>query len=216
MVNLVFGSIASMKLHKNATLTPKQRQRIKVLYATGKHSKCSLAALFGVNRKTIAKWINRSEGSHKSSCPPSKPSKLTQAFREDVKTYRQNPATSHHGKVRIAEQLAARHSCSNPSNVYKVLQELQLNRTKTAKDKQVQSIPTGKHRTQMDIQQLPAIAGDEGFEYKISIIHLSTRIKYSEIHSNYESATIAAVYQRALDNLPPFLSLLLIMLCVLL
>lgn len=99
-------------------------------------------------------------------------------------------------KYAPAHELAARHSCSNPSNVYKALQDLHLNRPEAAKDKQVQHLPTGKHRTQMNIQQLPAIAGNQGFEYKISIIHLSTRIKYSEIHDNYESAAIAAVYQR--------------------
>ncbi len=76
----------------------------------------------------------------------------------------------------------------------------------------------GKHRLQMDIQQLPAIAGSRGFEYKISLIHLKmihlkmihlkmihlkTRWKYWEIHNNCASATVATVYQRALDNLPP-------------
>ena len=30
----------------------------------------------------------------------------------------------------------------------------------------------------MDIQQLPAVKGNEGFEYKISIIDLSTRVKH--------------------------------------
>ena len=155
-----------MRLHKNATLPPKQRQRIKALHLTGKHTKASLARLFGVNRKTVAKWIERKELSDKSSRPPSKPSKVTDAFKEAVKTNRQNPLTSHHGKVRIAYELAPEYGCSNPSNVYKALQHLHLNRAKTAIDKQVQTIPTGKHRTQMDIQQLPAIAGNEGFEYK--------------------------------------------------
>ena len=50
----------------------------------------------------------------------------------------------------------------------------------------------------MDVQQLPAIEGGTGFEYKISLIHLSTRIKYSEIHSNYTSETVAGVFQRVL------------------
>ena len=57
----------------------------------------------------------------------------------------------------------------------------------------------------MDIQQLPAVKGNEGFEYKISIIDLSTRVKHWEIHDNYESKTIAQVYSRALDELPFFL-----------
>ena len=41
----------------------------------------------------------------------------------------------------------------------------------------------GNFRAQMDFQQLPAIEGNAGFEYKFSIIHPSTRWKYSEIHS---------------------------------
>jgi hypothetical protein len=56
----------------------------------------------------------------------------------------------------------------------------------------------------MDVQQLPVVKGGRGFEYKISLIHLKTRWKYSEIHKNCTSQTVAAVYQRALDNLPPF------------
>ena len=67
-------------------------------------------------------------------------------------------------------------------------------------------IPVGRHRVQMDVQQLPAIEGETGFEYKISLIHLSTRVKYSEIHTECTSQTVAAVFQRALDQLPPFLS----------
>jgi transposase InsO family protein len=56
----------------------------------------------------------------------------------------------------------------------------------------------------MDIQQLPAIKGGSGFEYKISVIHMRTRIKYSEIHDDYRSETVADVLLSALDHLPPF------------
>lgn len=65
-------------------------------------------------------------------------------------------------------------------------------------------IPVGWHRVQMDIQQLPAIAGGTGFAYKISLIHLRTRLKYSEIHPNHRTRTVAAVLQRAQEWLPPF------------
>lgn len=57
---------------------------------------------------------------------------------------------------------------------------------------------------QLDIQQLPAVAGQHGYEYKVSFIHLRTRIKYSEIHPNHQSQTIASVVRRAQDVLPPF------------
>jgi len=64
-------------------------------------------------------------------------------------------------------------------------------------------IPVGRHRVQMDVQQLPAITGG-GYEYKITVIHLRTRMKYSEIHRDHRSRTMAAVLRRALDRLPPF------------
>ena len=100
--------------------------------------------------------------------------------------------------------MSGKHICSNPSNVYTVLKRLQLNKVKPIKVQVTQKLPVGKHRTQMDIQTLPAIKGNQGYEYKISIIHRSTRIKYSEIHDNFESKTIAKVYERSLENLPPF------------
>jgi len=56
----------------------------------------------------------------------------------------------------------------------------------------------------MDWQQLPAIKGNKGFAFKISIIHMSTRIKYSEIHHDYNTQTLADFLQRAVKRLPPF------------
>jgi putative transposase len=56
----------------------------------------------------------------------------------------------------------------------------------------------------MDVQFLPAIEGNNGFEYKISLIHMATRVKYSEIHEDAKSETLAAVFRRAIDLLPPF------------
>jgi hypothetical protein len=79
---------------------------------------------------------------------------------------------------------------------------------KQTRQKTKWKIPVGRHRLQCDVQQLPAIKGSQGFQYKVSFIHLKTRYKYSEIHPDQRSETIAGVYKRALDNLPPFLSLL--------
>lgn len=193
-----------MKIHPNASLTPKQRQTVKDLYATAQFTQEHLAGQFNVTRKTISKWINRPNVLDATGSRKSIMGNITSEFEADVKSYRQNPVTSHHGKIRIAFELSDKHACSNPSNVYSVLKRLKLNKPKTVKVRVAQKLPVGKHRTQMDIQTLPAIKGNEGYEYKISIIHLSTRIKYSEIHDNFESKTIAKVYERSLDNLPPF------------
>jgi hypothetical protein len=54
------------------------------------------------------------------------------------------------------------------------------------------------------VQQLPAVAGGHSFEYKVSLIHLRTRLKYSEIHPQCTSAVVADVVERALPRLPPF------------
>ena len=54
----------------------------------------------------------------------------------------------------------------------------------------------------MDVQFLPKLPQGKGFDYKISVIHLATRLKYSEIHDNQDSAT-AAVLARAVGRLPP-------------
>jgi transposase len=194
-----------MKIHTNASLTPKQRQSVKDLYATGQYTQEQLANQFNVTRQTIGKWLNRATVLDAVSPRKSVISRITPEFEADVKSYRENLLTSHHGKVRIAFELSGKHTCSNPSNVYTVLKRLQLNKAKPVKVQVTQKLPVGKHRTQMDIQTLPAIKGNEGYEYKISIIHLSTRIKYSEIHDNFESKTIAKVYERSLENLPPFL-----------
>ena len=56
----------------------------------------------------------------------------------------------------------------------------------------------------MDVQFLPKLPQGKGFDYKISVIHLATRLKYSEIHDNQESATLAQVLVRAVARLPPF------------
>lgn len=56
----------------------------------------------------------------------------------------------------------------------------------------------------MDVQFLPALEGDADWEYKISIIHLATRMKYSEIHAELSTERMAQVLTRACDRLPPF------------
>ncbi len=56
----------------------------------------------------------------------------------------------------------------------------------------------------MDIQELPAIRGNRKREYTMSVIHLRTRLKYSEIHPSVSSKRVAEVLKRAVERLPPF------------
>lgn len=192
-----------MKLHSNAALTVAQRLEVKRLFEIEKVSVMNLATRFCVHPTTIKRWIKRETPEDKSCVPKRRRRVVTPAYEQAVIKYRtENPA---HGAVRIALELKAQFPIAHRGTVFLILQKQKLTCPKKAFHTRWQ-IPVGRHRLQMDVQQLPAIKGNKGFEYKISLIHLRTRWKYSEIHPDMESHTIAEVYQRALDNLPPFLS----------
>lgn len=113
----------------------------------------------------------------------------------------QNP---NHGAIRIALALQSRFSFAGRGTVAIILKKHGSTKKAASRPKTKWRIPVGRHRLQCDVQELPAIKGNKGFEYKISFIHLRTRWKYSEIHLDCTTETVAGVYQRALDNLPPF------------
>lgn len=56
----------------------------------------------------------------------------------------------------------------------------------------------------MDWQQLPSILGGRGFEYKMSAIHLSSRVKYSRIVEEINTQVLANFLLECMDRLPPF------------
>lgn len=193
----------TMHLHANAKLTLKQRQEIRRLHQEEHMSIMALATRFHVNRKTADKWAHRDTAYDSSSAPTHPRTVITEAYRTAVIAYRQaHPA---HGPVRIAQALRPAFSQAHRGTIRQILHQAKLMQAAAPRPKP-KSIPVGRHRVQMDIPQLPAIEGQTGFEYKISIIHLGTRLKYSEIHPDSRSATVAGVLQRACDRLPPFFS----------
>lgn len=189
-----------MKLHNNAALTQARRQQLRLRYATGQVSYTQLANEFDVSRKTAIKWANRTQVQDVSSAPKTHASRVTPAYRQAVIDYRAAQPT--HGPVRIERQLRAQFGHFAPSTLRLILQ---ANTPPSVPRPKAPSLPTGRYRAQMDVQQLPAIKGQKGFDYKISIIHLATRMKYSEIHDNQQSDTLAEVFKRSMEVLPPFL-----------
>lgn len=189
------------KLHANAALTIAQRIEVKRLFKIEKVSVADLAKRFCVGESTIRKWISRDSPEDKSSTPLRRRTVVTPEYRQAVIDYRRMHPS--HGPIRIAFELNKAYPQAHRGTVALILKENDLSqRPKRIKPKW--QIPVGEHRLQCDVQELPAIKGSKGFEYKISFIHLRTRWKYSEIHPNQKSETIAAVYRRALDQLPPF------------
>jgi len=193
-----------MKLHSQAALTLKQRQEVKRLYEEQGSSIRKLAEQFKVNQTTIQRWVHRESPLDKSAAPLHHRTVITPEYREAVIAYREEHP--HHGPIRIAQALQESFPWANRGTALPILQEAGLTRPPQKEPKERKPIPVGRHRIQMDIQQLPAIKGGHGFEYKVSAIHLRTRLKYSEILPDHRSETVAAFLQRALDMLPPFFS----------
>ena len=193
-----------MTLHAQAALTVRQRLLVRRLHFEEKISIRQLAGQFKVNPTTIQRWLHRETPLDRSSAPIHHRTVITPEYHDAVIGYRMEHPN--HGPIRIAQELRAQFPWANRGTILPILQDAGLTRPASKEKKERKPIPVGHHRIQMDIQQLPAIEGGTGFEYKISAIHLRTRVKYSEIHSDYKSKTVAGVLKRALDLLPPFFS----------
>lgn len=193
-----------MKLHAQAALTVHQREEARRLHQEQGVSIRTLAKRFGVNPTTIQRWVHRQSPLDLSTAPVRRHTTITPDYRQAVLEARK--ADPHHGPVTIARELSERFPQANRGTVWRILHDEGKSQPKPPKSGHRKPINVGRHRVQMDIQRLPAIEGGKGFEYKISIIHLRTRLKYSEIHDNYRSSTVAAVLRRALDRLPPLFS----------
>jgi hypothetical protein len=55
----------------------------------------------------------------------------------------------------------------------KILQPAWVGRASTRAKRKSRPLSVGRHRVQLGIEQLPAIAGQQGFEYKVGLIHLA-------------------------------------------
>jgi hypothetical protein len=193
-----------MELHAKAALTVQQRMEVRRLHLEQHVPYRQLARDFRVNLTTIQRWATRESPLDMSSAPLHHRATVTPDYRAAILAYRQQHPR--HGPIRIAHELAGQFPQANRGTVLRVLQEEGLTRPHRRPPRPPHPIPVGRHRIQMDIQQLPAIEGGKGFEYKISVIHLRTRLKYSEIHSHCSSPLMAEVLRRAMDRLPPFFS----------
>jgi transposase len=191
-----------MELHANAALTLQQRKEVQRLHREEGISIRELATRFAVNASTIQRWARRDSPLDHSAAPHRTHSTITPEYRTAVVVYRrQHPR---HGPIRIAAELQEAFPVAHRGTVLRILQEEHLTRPQAPKPREHHPLPVGRHRIQMDVQQLPTIAGGKGFEYKISAIHMRTRLKYSEIHPQCTSEIVAQVLRKALDLLPPF------------
>ncbi len=191
-----------MRIHANATLTIKQREEVKRLHTQKRISIRKLARRFKVSTITIKRWIYRDSPLDLSTAPKHKRGGLTPEQQEAVLAYRQeNPQA---GERTIALALKKQFGKLSHASIGRYLKACGLTHPLERKDREKKPLKVGKHRLQMDIQQLPAVRGGQGFEYKISIIHMATRMKYSEIHPQITAQAVAQSVEHALGQMPPF------------
>ncbi len=189
-----------MKYHPNARLTIHQRRALREDFLAGA-SRAELAAKYHVSPKTVQRWCHRESPQDRSSAPQHRRSKRPPGYKAAVRHLRQ--AHRAWGTRRLATELRPWYRQATRSTVRHIVRVARLQARATRRRRECHPIPVGWHRLQMDCQQLPALGGGTGYEYKISVIHLRTRWKYSEIHPNHQTRTVAGVLQRALDRLPP-------------
>lgn len=191
-----------MKLHSNASLTVKQRREVKRLHEEEGISYRELARRFQVDITTIWKWIHRDSPLDLSTAPKTRRRALSPDQQEAILAYRQ--AHPRAGPMTIADALESEHGRMSQATIGRFLKAMGLTSPPKKKRPAMTPLNVGRHRLQMDIQQLPAIEGGQKFEYKVTIIHMATRMKFSEIYPEMNSEIVVDALQKALAHLPPF------------
>lgn len=190
-----------MKIHGNATLTVAQRQEIKRLREDGLTYR-ELAQKFRVHLTTVWRWTHRDSPLDLSTAPKRKRRALSPEQEESIRAYRrENPQA---GERTLAAVLAPTHGPMSHATVGRFLQREAWSRPRRKKAAERHPLRVGRHRLQMDIQQLPAIEGGCGMEYKVGIIHMATRMKFSEIYPHMNADVVVQALKKALAHLPPF------------
>lgn len=191
-----------MKVHQNAALTIKQRDEVRRLHREEGVSIRELAGRFGVNPTTIQRWVGRDSSLDLTTAPLHRRSGLTQEQKEAILRHRADHPGA--GARTIATLLRKEHGKMSHATISRFLKAQGQTVPVEKKVREGKPLNVGRHRLQMDIQVLPAIRGGKGHEYKITIIHMATRMKYSEIHDTISAELVAQALQNALGHLPPF------------
>ena len=119
-----------MRYHMNAALTTHQRALVRELAEQGV-AQAELARRFGVHRRTIGRWVGRSELTDRSSAPKHHGRQvITDAYRRAVVAAR----TEHpeYGPQRLAHELRMRFPSANSATVWRILKAAGLS-TRTPK-----------------------------------------------------------------------------------
>jgi transposase len=144
----------TMQYHANAALTAIQRAQVRRLYRDGA-SQSELARRFGVHRRTIQRWIGRTDTADRS-CAPKQHGRqvVSDAYREAVVALRQAYPT--YGPKRIAHELRQRFPTANVATVWRILNAAGLSKRAPKKT----DAPTNPSRKASSSTGHPRVTGD--------------------------------------------------------
>ncbi len=174
------------KIHKNAALTPRQREEIH--YAQG--TMAELARKYNVHVNTIRKWKRRTDFNDRSSCRKRLSYSLSEFEQALICEVKKLTLFSIDDLVQLLKQFIPR---INKDNVYKCLRRNGLNRNdlivpredKKEKYKRFQDYPPGY--IHVDIKELPKINGVK--KYLFVAIDRKTRICCIKVYMNQDAAS---------------------------
>ena len=184
-----------LKLHANATTTPKTRAYIQA----SKAPVAELAAELGVSESTVRRWKKRTSVEDRSHTPHNLPISLSPLEEELVGEVRRRLWLSLDDLTEVMQR------CVNPqlsrSAIHRCLVRLGLNRKPSAAKPEIGSFETATVGfIHVDLKYLPALGKQKS--YAFVAIDRATRYVYMEIQTSRDAETAAAFIERFLDHFP--------------
>lgn len=184
-----------LKLHANATTTPRTRAYIQQSRA----SVAELAAELGVSEKTIRRWRERSDVNDRSHTPRKLAISLSALEEALVCELRRGLG------LPLDDITEVMHRCLRPeisrSAVHRCLRRHGLNQRARPEKPAVgtfETAPVGF--IHVDLKHLPALEKQRSFAFVA--IDRATRYVFLEVHPLRDAATAAAFFERFLDHFP--------------
>jgi transposase-like protein len=184
-----------LKLHANATTTPKTRAYIQA----SKASVAELAAELGVSESTVRRWQKRTTVEDRSHTPHNLQISLSPVEEELVGELRRRLWLSLDDLTEVMKR------CVNPelsrSAIHRCLVRLGINRKPPAAKPEIGVFePTEVGFIHVDLKHLSAL--EKQNSYAFVAIDRNTRYVYMEIHTKRDAATAVAFIERFLDHFP--------------
>ena len=187
-----------LKLHANATTTPKIRASIQALAKT--HSVAALAERFGVDETTVRRWKDRTDTADRSHVPHTIETSLTPT--EEALVVELRTALS----LSLDDIVEVMHRCANPELSRSAIHRCLKRHGISAARPPVKGAPAGTFEAatvgfiHIDLKHLTKLEGKASFVFVA--IDRATRFVHIEIIARRDAATVAGCLERFLAAFP--------------